>query len=34
VDLKLFEAAESYDNDLQKWQGIDIQWKEGSPDKP
>lgn len=33
VDLTLLKRAEEYNNELQKAQGIDIQWKEGSPDK-
>lgn len=33
VDLTLLKKAEEYNNGLQKSQGIDIQWKEGSPDK-
>lgn len=33
VDLALLKRAEEYNNALQRAQGIDIQWKEGSPDK-
>ena len=33
VDLSLLKAAEEYNNELGRRQGIDIQWKEGSPDK-
>ncbi len=33
IDFTLLKAAETYNNELQKSQGIDIQWKEGSPDK-
>lgn len=33
IDLALLKEAEKYNNELQKSQGIDIQWKEGSPDK-
>ena len=33
VQLSLLEKAEEYNNGLGKAQGIDIQWKEGSPDK-
>lgn len=33
VQLSLLEKAEEYNNELGKQQGIDIQWKEGSPDK-
>lgn len=34
LDVTLLRAAEAYNNELCKKQGIDIQWKEGSPDKP
>lgn len=33
IDLALLKKAEEYNNALQQAQGIDIQWKEGSPDK-
>jgi UDPglucose 6-dehydrogenase len=33
VDLHLLKAAEKYNNDISRAQGLDIQWKEGSPDK-
>jgi len=32
VDLSVLKAAESYNTDIQREQGIDVQWKEGSPD--
>ena len=33
VDLSVLEAAEVYNNELGKKQGLDIQWEEGSPKK-
>jgi len=33
VQLSLLEKAEEYNNELGRQQGIDIKWKEGSPDK-
>lgn len=33
IDLSLLREAEEYNNRIQKEQGIDIAWKEGSPDK-
>lgn len=33
ADLSLLKAAEEYNNQLASQQGIDIQWKEGSPEK-
>jgi len=33
IDLSVLKAAEAYNNALQKSQGIDIAWKEGSPDR-
>jgi UDPglucose 6-dehydrogenase len=33
VDMSVLKAAEAYNNELQKSQGIDIAWKEGSPDR-
>ncbi len=33
IDLTLLKEAEKYNNELQKSQGIDIQWVEGSPKK-
>jgi UDPglucose 6-dehydrogenase len=33
IDLALLKKAEEYNNALQKAQGIDIQWREGSPIK-
>lgn len=33
IDLTLLQSAEEYNNTLQKAQGIDIAWKEGSPDR-
>jgi len=33
IDLSLLKAAEMYNNEIGKAQGIDIQWKEGSPKK-
>ncbi|MBD3251226.1 hypothetical protein GF380_02020 [Candidatus Uhrbacteria bacterium] len=34
VDLSVLKAAEDYNNALLKRQGVDISWKEGSPDRP
>lgn len=34
VNLTLLSAAEEYNNDLGRRQGLDIQWEEGSPKKP
>lgn len=33
VDLSLLKAAEAYNNELIKSQGLDVQWPEGSPKK-
>ena len=33
IDMTTLMSAETYNNDLQTAQGIDIAWKEGSPDK-
>lgn len=33
VDMTLLKAAEAYNNRITAEQGLDIQWKEGSPDK-
>jgi len=33
IDLTLLRKAEEYNNELQRAQGIDIQWREGSPEK-
>jgi UDP-glucose 4-epimerase len=33
VDLTLLQTAEDYNNSLQEKQGIDVAWKEGSPEK-
>lgn len=34
IDLSLLKAAEDYNNGLTAAQGMDIQWREGSPKKP
>ncbi|MFA5129340.1 MAG: helix-turn-helix domain-containing protein [Patescibacteria group bacterium] len=33
VDLAVLKAAEAYNTELQKKQGIDVRWTEGSPEK-